>query len=315
MKLKAILKKNLRYLFDKQYRFNININKFNLYKSMPDKEVLNNLYYYKFKQNIDWSYPKTFNEKMQWLKLYDRNPIYSTMVDKYEVKNYVASIIGEEYIIPTIGVYDSFNEIDFKKMPNKFVIKCTHDSGGLVICHDKSKFNKRKAKKKIEKSLKTNYYYKSREWPYKNVKPRIIVEKYIEDKHIKELRDYKFFCFNGKPKIMYISDNSHRDNQHCCFFDINYNKLNIKRKDYKEFEQNIEKPHNFNKMIEFSKKLSKNIPHVRVDWYEINNKLYFGELTFYTCSGFIPFETEEWNYKMGEMLELPEKKISDDNEK
>lgn len=315
MKFKIIFKKISRYLFDKQYRFNINITRFNLYKNMSDKEVLNNLYYFRFGKNIDWIHPKTFNEKMQWLKLYDRKKIYSTMVDKYEVKNYVANIIGKEYVVPTIGIYNNFNDIDFKEMPDKFVIKCTHDSGGLVICEDKSKFNKKKAKKKIEKSLKTNYYYKSREWPYKNVKPRIIVEKYIEDKNIKELRDYKFFCFNGEPKIMYVSDNSHRNNQHCCFYDMNYNELNIKRRDYKDFEQKVKKPYNFNKMIEFSKMLSKNIPHVRVDWYEVNNKLYFGELTFYTCSGFIPFETEAWDYKMGEMLKLPKKKISDINEK
>lgn len=307
MNLKIIFKKTLRYLLDKQYRFNINIKRFNLYKNMSDKDVLNNLYYFRFGKNIDWAHPKTFNEKMQWLKLYDRKKIYSTMVDKCEAKNYVANIIGKEYIIPTIGIYNNFNDIDFKKLSDKFVIKCTHDSGGLVICEDKSKFNKKKAKKKIEKSLKTNYYYESREWPYKNVKPRIIVEKYLEDKKINELRDYKFFCFNGEPKIMYISDNSHRANQHCCFYDMQFNKLNIKRKDYKEFEQIVEKPHNFNKMIEFSKILSKDIPHVRVDWYEVNGKLYFGELTFYTCSGFIPFETEEWDYKMGEMLELPYK--------
>lgn len=291
------------------------LSKIGFYNKMSDEKYLKKEFKLRMGYNLDLQNPQTFNEKLQWLKLYDRNSEYTKMVDKYEVKKYVSNIIGKEYIIPTLGIYNNFNEIDFDKLPNQFVIKCTHDSGGIIICKDKNNLDIKKAKKKINTFLNRKYFYIHREWPYKNVKPRIIVEKYIEDKHIKELRDYKFFCFNGKPKIMYISDNSHRDNQHCCFFDINYNKLNIKRKDYKEFEQNIEKPHNFNKMIEFSKKLSKNIPHVRVDWYEINNKLYFGELTFYTCSGFIPFETEEWNYKMGEMLELPEKKISDDNEK
>lgn len=291
------------------------LSKIGFYNKMSDEKYLKKEFKLRMGYNLDLQNPQTFNEKLQWLKLYDRNSEYTKMVDKYEVKKYVSNIIGKEYIIPTLGIYNNFNEIDFDKLPNQFVIKCTHDSGGIIICKDKNNLDIKKAKKKINTFLNRKYFYIHREWPYKNVKPRIIIEKYMEDKHIKELRDYKFFCFNGKPKIMYISDNSHRDNQHCCFFDINYNKLNIKRKDYKEFEQNIEKPHNFNKMIEFSKKLSKNIPHVRVDWYEINNKLYFGELTFYTCSGFIPFETEEWNYKMGEMLELPEKKISDDNEK
>lgn len=303
-----------RIIFNKQIRFNY-LTKLGLYNSMNDEQFLKKQWKIFFNTELNLKSPKTFNEKLQWLKIHDRNSIYTTMVDKYEVKKYVANIIGEKYVIPTIEIYNNFDDIRFDILPKQFVIKCTHDSGGLIICKNKEKLNLAFAKKKINNSLKRNYYYTSREWPYKNVKPRIIVEKYIEDKDIKELRDYKFFCFNGEPKMMYISDNSHSNNQHCCFYDMNYNKLNIKRRDYKEFEQTVEKPNNFNKMIEFSKKLSKNIPHVRVDWYEVNGKLYFGELTFYTCSGFIPFETEEWDYKIGEMLKLPEKRNSDTNEK
>lgn len=315
MKLKQLSRKILKYLCNSNYRFIINVKKFKLYKKMDDKKVLDNLYYFTFKKHIDWNNPQTFNEKLQWLKLYDRNPEYTKMVDKYEAKKYVASILGEEYIISTIGIYNSFDEIDFEKLPNKFVMKCTHDSGGIVICKDKTKLDKSTAKKKIEKSLKTNYYYCGREWPYKSIRPRIIIEEYMEDKITKKIIDYKFFTFNGKPKIMYVSDNSHSENQHCCFYDMNYKKLDIKRKDYQEFEKEIKQPNNFSKMIEFSRILSKNIPHVRVDWYEINGKLYFGELTFFTCSGFIPFENEEWDYKIGKMLKLPDKKISDKNEK
>lgn len=285
------------------------------FKYIDDKKYLKIKYKLIMGKKIDLQNPQTFNEKLQWLKLYDRNHQYTQMVDKYEAKKYVASIIGEEYIIPTIGIYNSFDEIDFKKLPNKFVIKCTHDSGGLILCKNKEKLDIAKAKKKIDKCMKNNYYYKHREWPYKNVKPRIIIEEYLEDKIIKKMIDYKFFSFNGNPKIMYVSDNSHTDNQHCCFYDMNYKKLDIKRKDYQEFEKEIKKPNNFEKMIEFSKILSKDIPHVRVDWYEINGKLYFGELTFFTCSGFIPFDPEEWDYKLGEMLKLPDKKISDKNEK
>lgn len=254
------------------------------------------------KLNLD--NPKTFNEKLQWLKLYDRKDIYTTMVDKYEVKKYVSDIIGREYIIPTIGVYDRFDDIDFEKLPNQFVIKCTHDSGGVVICKNKNKLDIKKARKKINNSLRRNYYYSGREWPYKNVKPRIIIEKYMEDKNSKSMCDYKFFCFDGKSKIMYISDNSHTNNQHCCFYDMNYKKLDIKRKDYKDFNSTIKKPKKFEKMKEFSEILSKNIPHVRVDWYEINGELYFSEVTFYTCSGFIPFENEEWDYKLGKLIDL-----------
>ena len=315
MKLRGIVKKISRYIFDKKYRFNFNNKKFNLYKSMADKTVLNNLYYFKFKKYINFDNPKTFNEKLQWLKLYDRNPNYTKMVDKYDVKEYISKIIGEEYIIPTIGVYEKFDNIDFDKLPNQFVMKCTHDSGGIIICKDKKKLNINLVRKKINRLMKKNFYYLSREWPYKNIKPRIIIEKYMEDEKIKEIRDYKFFCFNGEPKIMYVSDNSHTNNQHCCFFDMSYKKLNIKRKDYQEFKKTPTKPITFEKMINFSKIRYNGIPHVRVDWYEINGKLYFGELTFYTCSGFIPFENEKWDYEIGKMLKLPKKKISDINEK
>ena len=163
---------------------------------IPDSIVLKCIYRSELNKKLNLNNPKTFNEKLQWLKLYDRKDIYTTMVDKYEAKKYVAGIIGEEYIIPTIGIYNSFDEIDFDKLPKRFVMKCTHDSGGIIICKDKSNFNKVLAKKKIEKSLKKNYYYGGREWPYKNVKPRIIIEEYMEDKKHHELRDYKIFCFN-----------------------------------------------------------------------------------------------------------------------
>lgn len=237
------------------------------------------------------------------------------MVDKYEAKKYVASIIGEEYIIPTIGIYNSFDEIDFKKLPNKFVIKCTHDSGGLVVCKDKNKLDKNNAKKKIEKSLKTNYYYCGREWPYKNVKPRIIIEKYMCTKEQKELIDYKFFCFNGNPKIILVCSERFSSNNMCeTWFDDKWNFLDIIESSHR-VDKTIKKPINLSKMMEFSKKLSKDIPFVRVDFYEINGKTYFGELTFFPASGFERFEPKEWDYKLGEMLKLPDKKISDKNEK
>ena len=271
---------------------------------LPDKLYLQVYYFSQFKKFINFKNPKTYNEKLNWLKIYDRNPEYTKMVDKYEGKKYVASIIGEEYIIPTLGIWNKFDDINFEQLPNQFVLKCTHDSEGIVIVKDKKKLDNKLVKDKIEEAMKYNFFYIGREYPYKNVKPRIIAEKYMEDSKYHELRDYKFFCFNGEPKIMYVSDCSHTNNQHCCFYNMKYQKLNIKRKDYKEFIKPLSKPKNFNKMIELSKILSKNIPHVRVDWYEINEKLYFGELTFYTCSGFIPFENEEWDYKIGEWIKL-----------
>lgn len=286
-----------------------------MFKFFSDESYLKLKYFVYFKKKLNLNNPKSFNEKLQWLKLYDRNPLYVTMVDKYDVKKYVENKIGKEYIIPTIGIYKKINEINFNKLPNKFVIKCTHDCGSTVIVKNKNKIDYDEIKRKIENKLKVNYYYSGREWPYKNVKPRIIVEKYMEDKKENEIKDYKFFCFNGEPKIMYVSDNSHTNNQHSCFFNMNYKKINIKRKDYQEFKETPKKPIKFEKMINLSRILSNGIPHVRVDWYEINGKLYFGELTLYTCSGFIPFENEEWDYKIGEMLKLPEKKMSDNNEK
>ena len=230
--------------------------------------------------------PQTFNEKLQWLKLYDRKPEYTTMVDKYAVKKYVADIIGEEYIIPTLGVWNHFDEIDFDKLPNQFVLKCTHDSGGIVICRDKNKLDLKSAKKKIEKCLKRNYYWSSREWPYKNVKPRIIAEQYIEDNKEGFLTDYKFFCFNGKMKCMYVSVNSHTAKQKIQFFDRNYNLLPIRRDDYLVFDEIPQKPNHLDDMIKISEQLSRNIPHTRIEFYYIHNRIYFGEVTFFTGSGF-----------------------------
>lgn len=279
-----------------------------LLKLLPDYIFLQIKYRYKFNKKLDLKKPQTFNEKLQWLKLYDRNPEYIKMVDKYEAKKYVANIIGEEYIIPTLGVYDKFEDINFATLPNQFVIKCTHDSGGLIICKDKTKLNIKEARKKINKSLKRNYFYTGREWPYKNVKPRIIAEQYMVDESGTELKDYKFFCFNGEPKLLFVA----KDRPYATkfnYYDMDFKKLPFKQH-YKNFNDYIEKPKGFEKMIELSRKLSKDIPHVRVDFYDINGKVYFGELTFYHFSGFEKFEPEEWDRILGDMLKLPkEKKI------
>lgn len=294
-------------------KFILKLDEINIIK-LKDYLFIKYKYYAKTELKLNLKNPQSFNEKLQWLKLYDRNPEYTKMVDKYEVKKYISNIIGKDYIIPTLGIYNYFDEIDFDKLPNQFVLKCTHDSGGIVICKDKNNLDIKQVKKKINKSLKKNYYYSGREWPYKNVKPRIIIEKYMEDKETEDLKDYKFFCFNGVPKLMFIATDRGKHETKFNFYDLNFNKLNIKQH-YPNDKRKIIKPKNFDRMIELSKLLSKNIPHVRVDWYEINGKLYFGELTFYHFSGFEAFEPEEWNYKLGEMLKLPDKKISDKNEK
>ena len=227
----------------------------------------------------------------------------------YKVKKYVADIIGEEYIIPTLNVWNSFDEIDFDTLPDQFVLKCTHDSGGLVICNDKTNFDKEAAKKKIEASMKAKYYYHGREWSYKNVKPRIIAEEYMEDATTKDLRDYKFFAFNGDVKMLFIAtERQEKDSEtKFDFFDENFEHLPVTN-GHPNSEPPYFKPENFDKMKELAEILSKDIPHVRVDFYNVNGKIYFGELTFYHWSGLIPFSPEEWDYKFGEWITLPDKK-------
>lgn len=259
-------------------------------------------------KKLDLENPKTFNEKIQWLKLYDRKPLYTKMVDKYEAKKYVAELIGEEYIIPTLGVWDRFEDIDFDALPNQFVLKCTHDSGGLVICRDKTQFDKDAAKSKIKKCMKRNYYLHAREWPYKNVRPRIIAEKYMEDAETQELRDYKFFCFNGIPKIMFVSSErqSRKEEVKIDFFDMDYNHLPI-RKGHPNAPVLPKKPEAFETMKVLAEKLSSGVPLLRVDFYEVNGKCYFGELTFSSGGGMGPFDPEEWDYRFGEWITLPKK--------
>ncbi len=276
---------------------------------IPDKLYSSLKYRIKMKKWINWKNPETFNEKIQWLKLNDRNPLYTKLVDKYEVKDYVSNIIGEKYIIPTLGIYDKFDDIDFTKLPEQFVIKCTHDSGGLVICKDKSSFNIENAKEKINKSLKRNYYYGNREWPYKNVKPRILIEKYMEDKKDKELRDYKFYCFDGYVKALLVATNRQSKNEELCFdyFDSEYKHLELTNH-YHPNNKNIpHKPVKFAEMLKLSEKLSKGFPHVRVDFYEVNGEIYFGELTFYDMGGLLKIHPDDWDLEWGKLIKLPKK--------
>lgn len=271
---------------------------------IPDSIYIQIYYFAHFKKFCDLKNPSTYNEKLNWLKLHDHNPVYPTLVDKYEAKEYVARIIGNEYIIPTLGVWDTFDDIDFEKLPNQFVLKCTHDSEGLVIVKDKKKLDKNAAKEKIEAALKQNFYYIGREWPYKDVKPRIIAEQYMEDHVDGELRDYKFFCFDGEPKAMFIASDRASDHVKFDYYDLKFNHLDIKQK-YPHAKEALRKPVTFEKMIEFSKILSKGFPHVRVDFYEVDGHLYFGELTFYHFSGFMPFEPDRWDKVFGDWLKLP----------
>lgn len=266
-------------------------------------------YYLNFHKRLDLKNPQTFNEKLQWLKLYDRHEERTKMVDKYEAKKYVASVIGEEYIIPTYGIYNHFNEIDFDTLPNQFVIKCTHNSGGLFICKDKNKFDFKKVGIQLEKWLAKNPFWGNREYPYKNVKPRIIVEKYMEQEDGESLRDYKVLCFHGKAKLIELHRFRNTDKQTQDFYDTEWNKLTISQgADFNGVSNVVfPKPQNLSLMLELSERLTKDMIHCRVDWYNIAGKLYFGELTFYDGSGLDGFDDEKDDYLLGSWIHLDKK--------
>ena len=272
---------------------------------VPDHLYLKSFYRTFTNQKLNLKTPALYNEKLQWLKLHDRNPAYTEMVDKLAVKAYVTKIIGAEYVIPTLTVSENFDDIDFAALPEQFVIKCNHDSAGLAICTDKQAFDREAARQKITRCLKRNFFYSGREGPYKNVKPKILVEKYMEDKALGELRDYKFFTFGGVPKVVHIVSNrqNHDEETYGDFFDMDYNHLDLTM-GHNNAPVPPEKPKNFEKMKVFAEKLSEGTRHLRVDFYEVDGQLYFGELTFYQDSGFADIQPPEWNDILGSWISL-----------
>lgn len=273
---------------------------------IPDEFYLKIVYKGYMNKRLNLDAPKTFNEKLQWLKIHDRNPLYTKLVDKYEVRKYIADTIGEEYLIPLVGgPWSSFNEIDFDNLPNQFVLKCNHDSGGLVICRDKSELNIEAVRKKIDKSLKRNFFWIGREWPYRNIKPCIIAEKYMVDESGYELKDYKIFSFDGEPKALFVAcdRNSETEETTFDFYDMNFDHLPFTN-GHQNSNKKIERPPSFEIMKLLASKLSKWIPQVRVDFYDINGKVYFGELTFSHWSGMVPFIPEEWDCIFGNWILL-----------
>ena len=269
---------------------------------LDDKEYISRQFEYHIGYRPNLEKPQTFNEKMQWLKLYDRNPEYITMVDKYEAKKYIADKIGEEFIIPTLGIYNSFEEINFTKLPNQFVLKCTHDSGSVVICKNKKDLNKVEAKYILERGLKRNFYWVGREWPYKNIKPRIIVEEYLEDGE--EFIDYKFLCMRGKVKISFTCSNRFQPGGLCVnFYDREWNPLPFERH-YPRRKKEIEKPEKYEDMVRIAENLSAGLIFVRIDFYMIENQIRVGEITFYPGNGMEEFTPAVWDYRLGEMLRI-----------
>lgn len=274
---------------------------------VSDKKAVIARYFINFGKYPDLKHPKTYNEKLQWLKLYDRRPEYTKVVDKYEVKKIVAGIIGEEYIIPTLGVWNKADEIDFDSLPDKFVLKCTHDSESVVICKNKAELNIPKVKDKLDGCLKKSLFLWGREWPYKNVKPRIIAEKYLENDDGTPINDYKFFCFDGEVKTLLIVSERFESGSKLDYFDLKGKHMPI-RHTYPNAATPPALPKNFDLMKSLAEKLSVGYPHIRPDFYECNGKVYFGELTFFTGSGFLPFYPESWDYTFGSWIKLPKKK-------
>ena len=326
--MKRVFKKIRNFICNPEARARF-LFRIGFYNYIGDEKYLKKKYKLEMGKELNLANPVTYNEKLQWLKLHDRKDIYTTMVDKYKVKKYVADIIGKEYIIPTIGIYDKFDDIDFDKLPSQFVIKCTHDSGGLVVCRDKSKLDKEAARKRINRSLKTNYYYRGREWPYKNVEPRILVEEYIDvsggdgqvgdggkitaDELQKEngLLDYKFMCFDGVVKFFFLDigvigkGTGHSEEYYRNVYDRNF-KLMPVLETRQNYPKEIVPPKNFKDMVAIAEKLSKGIPHIRVDLYNVDGRILFGEMTFYHGGGLSNyFKPVEWDKKIGDMINLP----------
>lgn len=273
-----------------------------------EKNFLEYLYYLYERKRIDLSYEnyqtlELFNEKLQWLKLYDQNPLYSILADKVAVKDWVKSKIGEEFVIPTIGIFKNEKEIDFDTLPQKFVVKCNHNSGlGMYICKDKTKFNKNKILRDLNKGLKEKFYKRNAELVYKNIEPKIIVEKLIETENGEDLKDYKFFCFNGEPK--YIEVDSDRFTTHKRdFYNEKWEKLDLAIC-YPPTNQLNTPPENFSKMLTLASILSKDIPFVRVDFYNTRGKIYFGEMTFFHGGGFEKFSSQSWEKQFGSHIDI-----------
>ena len=272
-------------------------------KQLPDKLYIRMMYYVKLGKKLHLKNPVLFNEKLNWMKLYQRNPEYTRWADKYEVREFVKETIGEEYLLPILGVWNSVEEIPFEELPGQFVLKCTHDSASVVICKDKEHFDIEQAKEKLRNCMKTNYFWASREWPYKNIRPRIIAEQYMVDESHTELKDYKIYCFSGKPELIQVD-----------FGRFTKHERNLYTTDWEYVDERFEypnnpevqipKPEHLEEMLALASKLAGNIPSVRIDFYSINGKNYFGEITFYQEGGFGRFEHESFERKLGDLIQL-----------
>ena len=275
---------------------------------VPDSLYLKVLYRVIMGRKLNLRNPREYNEKLQWLKLNDRKPEYSTMVDKYEVRGYIEDLLGDKYLIPCLGIYDSVDDIDIDALPDRFVLKCTHDSGSVEICKDKSSFDIEGARHRLSQAMKRNYYATYREWPYKSVKPRIIAEGYLEGDG-GDLKDYKVMCFNGDAKIIEVHENRFVEGKvHTqTFYDREWEIVPLTQVETVTVDRPGERPRQLDEILRLSELIAKDMYHARIDWYIEGDKIYFGEITFYDGSGFESFSTPEMERMLGDMINLPEK--------
>lgn len=277
---------------------------FRLGKLLSDETYIRLFYRLVFKRRIDFNNPRTYNEKLQWLKLHWKQDIFTQMVDKYRAREIVERTIGSEYLIPLLGSWDRFDDIDFDSLPNQFVLKTNHDSQGVIVCKDKSSFDVSQARKKLSKCLRHNYYYNSREYPYRNVQRRIIAEQYMEDKRYGELRDYKFFCFNGECRFFFIATGRLKNEVTFDFFDRDLNFIPVKQ-GHPNSTVLPDMPNNIQEMISLAEKLSSNYPQIRIDLYNIEGRIYFGEFTIFHYGGLVPFVPDSYDSLFGSFIQLP----------
>ena len=301
-------KKILQALKNPYYACELVLNQFARYVS--DEKYIKWKYYLNFHQKLNLDNPQTFNEKLQWLKLYDRKPEYTKMVDKCEAKNYVASIIGKEYIIPTLGVWEKFDDIDFAKLPNRFVLKCTHDSASVVLCKDKTTFDHSAAREKLTEALKTDYYhYDGRQWAYKGIRRRIIAEEYLDEGNNASLTDYKFMVFGGKCKCVFVCA-GRQSRLRLDAYDMDWQLMPFTRNRHRNMKERALRPQCYDTMLMLAEKIAGFVdnPFVRVDFYQVDGKVYFGEVTFYPEGGLGSFKPKEWDYRLGEWIQTDDAK-------
>lgn len=275
--------------------------------AMSDESYLKLIYKNKIGEPLDLQHPTTFNEKLQWLKLYDHNPKYPTLVDKYAVREFVAQTIGEKYLFPLLGVWDHPEDIAWDDLPEQFVLKCTNDSGGVVLCRDKETINRDLAYKKLFSSWSKNFYYQVREWPYRDVRPRILAEPLMKGNGCDELWDYKLMVFNGTVRSSFVCSNREKG-LNVTFFDTEWNRMPFERH-YPQDPNPIPKPDSYEEMVCLAERLAEGIPFVRVDFYEIDGRPYFGEMTLYPGSGWEEFTPPKWDRVLGDWLTLPQRNV------